>query len=220
MKIFLDKVFDNSNKKDIKYYDKSSKIFQTDFNKLNINYKLILQFFRDNFNENTNVAIITENNFNLIQLVIPCIIFFKKTVIISSEETKFIKDDIIKKLSISLVLFTSKKDYENIHSILIKKKLLFEDILKSDLKIDIKKNFKKNSIFKNSIIYCSSGTTGKSKLIELNYKIIFVQVKQIKDRLRIDKQNTLFTPMPLTHISAFFFYLFKFFFIQQELNFN
>ena len=121
MKIFLDKVFDNSNKKDIKYYDKSSKIFQTDFNKLNINYKLILQFFRDNFNENTNVAIITENNFNLIQLVIPCIIFFKKTVIISSEETKFIKDDIIKKLSISLVLFTSKKDYENIHSILIKK---------------------------------------------------------------------------------------------------
>ena len=69
MKIFLDKIFENSNKKKIKYYDKSSKIIQTDFCKLNIDYKLILQFLQSNFKENTNVAIISENNFNLIQLI-------------------------------------------------------------------------------------------------------------------------------------------------------
>ena len=62
MKVFLDKVFENSNKKKIKYYDKSSKIIQTDFIKLNKNYKLILQFLHNNFNEDTNVAIISENN--------------------------------------------------------------------------------------------------------------------------------------------------------------
>ena len=78
MKIFLDKIFENSNKKKIKYYDKSSKIIQTDFSKLNKNYKLILQFLQNNFSEDTNVAIISENNFNLIQLIIPCIIFFRK----------------------------------------------------------------------------------------------------------------------------------------------
>ena len=39
MKVFLDKVFENSNKKKIKYYDKSSKIIQTDFIKLNKNNK-------------------------------------------------------------------------------------------------------------------------------------------------------------------------------------
>ena len=217
MKVFLDKVFENSNKKKIKYYDKSSKIIQTDFIKLNKNYKLILQFLQNNFNEDTNVAIISENNFNLIQLIIPCIIFFRKTVIIPSDETKFIRDDIIKKLSVGLVLFSSKKDYENFNSTFIKKKILLDNILKRNSKIKIPINFKKKSIYNNSIIYCSSGTTGKSKIIELNYKIITTQIKQIKDRLRIDKQNTLFTPMPLTHISGFFFVFLNSFLFNKNL---
>jgi len=201
----------------LEYYDLLKKDKKNSFKKISSKKFLYLKsILQSNINKKIShkkIIILSSNNLELILLTSALIYECKDIIIINANESKINILKNIKSIKNPFIIYDKKINYNEI--IKFKNSLPINFFFKKRTNNFLKKN---SETINFSLTYFSSGTTGKPKIIKINYKAIKTQINQINERLKISNmKHKLITAMPCTHIGGFFFIFLNGLFFDKKI---
>lgn len=162
----------------------------------------IAKYLLDHDYKNKTIILLSENSINLMACDLAISLYVGRSAIVCKEWTKNDLEEGIKEIKSSLLIYSNR--YEKIAKE-IKKDMNINIISMENIKTEFNKDLldlKIKDHNKVSKIVFSSGTTGKSKGVELTINNIFSGLNSLQKRCNLTHEDSSYLFLPLHHTYA------------------